>query len=146
MRASLSRIISSKGEKFKYCLPVCLPHKPSPTGPPENGGKFKPPLFHVGLQKMAGNSNTFFITWAFRKGGNSNLFFTTRTSRKCGKFKPTFLPRWPPENGRKKNQTLFCPCVFPQIILVKFCLSSISSPISSCSTYNKVRQCNSHLL
>ncbi len=45
MRASLSRIFSSKGEKFTYGLPVCLPHKPSPTGPPENGGEFKHPSF-----------------------------------------------------------------------------------------------------
>jgi hypothetical protein len=83
---------------------------PFPRRPPENDGKFKLLFYHMGLQKMREIQTSFIPRGPLENVGNSNYFFTTLASRK-----------W------RENQTLFCPCFLPQIILVKFYLSSIYS-------------------
>jgi hypothetical protein len=94
-----------------------MPYRP--PGPPEMAGNSNillyhvdlqrmagnanpPPFFHMGLQKMAGNSNILLYHVDLQKmAGNLNiLLYHVDLQRMAGNANPPF-PRGPPENGGK---------------------------------------------
>ncbi len=72
--------------------------------PPENGGKFKILLYHVDLQRMAGNANPpFFHVGLQKNGGKFKHFFHHMGLQKMREIQITFLPHGPSENAANSH-------------------------------------------